>query len=269
MFRLTLRASSAIPLEVEGITPDKVAGLSVLEVAKLPIQYGNRSEPLGEFFEVIPDPYRMADLHFSGDTRNVKYIGAGMTRGRVFAEGRVGLHAGARMSGGSLILDFSAAGWLGAEMRGGTIEVRGSAGDQVGAAYRGSRRGMTGGTIYVRGSVGDELGLLMRRGSIIVEGACGEFAGASMIAGTLVLLGDVGERCGAGMKRGTILTTREPLLPPSFRFSCDYKPSFLPLYLRQLRETGVNFPSAFGVGTVRCFRGDLLAGGNGEVLVGG
>ncbi|MBP3955801.1 formylmethanofuran dehydrogenase subunit C [Gemmata sp. G18] len=269
MFKLTLRAPSAIPLELEGITPERVAGLSPLDVANLPVQHGNRSERLGEFFEVTPDRDRLADLHFAGDTRNVKHIGAGMKSGSVFAEGPVGLHAGAQMSGGSLVLDDGAADWLGAEMRGGTIEVRGAAGDQVGAAYRGSRRGMTGGTIFVRGSAGDELGLLMRRGMIVVEGTCGEFAGASMIAGTIVLLGDVGERCGAGMKRGTILTARQLFLPPSFRFSCDYKPSFLPLYLNHLRSMGANFSPVFGVETVRCFRGDLLAGGNGEVLIGG
>lgn len=267
MLKLTLRVPSTIPLELDGITPERVAGLSALEVAKLPVQHGNRTEPLGAFFEVVPDPRGFVDLHFAGDTQNVKHIGAGMTRGEIYAEGTVGMHAGAGMSGGSLVLDSGAAGWLGAEMKGGYIEVRGCAGDQVGAAYRGSRRGMTGGTIFVRGTAGDELGLLMRRGMIVVEGACGEFAGASMIAGTLVLLGEVGGRCGAGMKRGTILCAREPQLPLSFRFACDYRPSFLPLYLARLRDMGVTVPPAFGA-NVNCFRGDLLAGGRGEVLVG-
>src|SRR4051794_10433250 len=137
MLKLTLRAPSDIPLELEGITPERVAGLSPLEVAKLPIQHGNRSQPLGEFFHIAPDPHRLADLHFAGDTRNVKYIGAGMSRGSIFVEGNAGMHAGARMSGGELILDARCAGWLGAEMKGGYIEARAHAGDQVGAAYRG------------------------------------------------------------------------------------------------------------------------------------
>src|SRR5579859_8009190 len=147
MFKLTLRTPSTIPLELDGVTPERVAGLSPYDVAKLPVQHGNRSDALGEFFDVIPDPDRLADLHFAGDTRNVKSIGRGMATGRIFAEGPVGMHAGAEMRGGSLVLDDDAGGWLGAEMRGGTIEVRGHAGDQVGAAYRGSRRGMTGGRI--------------------------------------------------------------------------------------------------------------------------
>lgn len=267
MLKLTLRAPSSIPLEVEGITPERVAGLSPLEVAKLPVLHGNRSEPLGEFFEVAVSGTAIADLHFAGDTRSVKLIGARMSAGSVFVEGPVGMHAGAQMSGGSLVLDAGAAGWLGAELKGGYIEARGHAGDQVGAAYRGSRRGMTGGTIFVRGSAGDELGLLMRRGLIVVERECGQFAGASMIAGTLALFGAVGERCGAGMKRGTIFTAPEPQLPPSFRFACEYRPSFLPLYLTHFSKLGVNLPPGFGVGTLRCFRGDLLTGGKGEVLV--
>lgn len=268
MLKLTLRAPSTIPLELEGITPERVAGLSPLEVAKLPVQHGNRSEPLGAFFEIAPDPHRLADLHFAGDTHSVKHIGAGMTRGSIFVEGPAGMHAGARMSGGSIILDAGATEWLGAEMKGGSIEVRGHSGDQTGAAYRGSRRGMTGGQIVIRGSTGDELGLLMRRGLIVVERDCGEFAGASMIAGTLVLLGAVGERCGAGMKRGTILTAREPRLPPSFRYACEYRPCLVPMLAAGLRALHLTLPPAFGA-NLRCFRGDLLTGGRGEVLCAG
>lgn len=269
MLKLTLRAPSDIPLELDGIVPGRLADLSPLEAAKVTVLHGNRREPLGEFFEVVSDPRgTWADLHIAGDTRNVKHIGALMSAGRIFVEGPVGMHAGAQMSGGVLVLDSGAGDWLGAEMRGGSIEVRGSAGDQVGAAYRGSRRGMTGGEIVVRGAAGDELGLLMRRGLIVVGGACGQFAGASMIAGTLALLGGAGARCGAGMKRGTILSPHEPHLPPSFHFACEYRPTFLPLYLAKFRAMGANVPAGFGVGTVRCYRGDRLAGGKGEVLVG-
>lgn len=269
MLKLTLRAPSAIPLELDGILPERLAGLSPLEVAKLPVQHGNRSEPLGAFFDVVTNPRQTwADLHIAGDTRNVKLIGARMSSGRISVEGPVGLHAGAQMSGGRLFLDSSAGDWLGAEMTGGEIEVIGDAGDQVGAAYRGSRRGMTGGVIRIRGSAGAELGLLLRRGLIVVEGACGEFAGASMIAGTLVLFGEVGERCGAGMKRGTILTAREPHLPPSFRYACDYRPAFVSMLLGELRKIGVRVPDGCGT-MLKCFRGDLLAGGRGEVLCAG
>ena len=265
MFKLTLRTPSAVPLELDGVTPERVAGQSALEVAKLPVQHGNRTEPLGEFFTVGPRTHPKADLQFAGDTRTVKGIGAGMTGGFVYVENSVGMHAGARMTGGTLVIDGGAADWLGAEMRGGAIEVRGNAGNQVGAAYRGSRRGMCGGSILLRSSAGDELGLLMRRGVIVVQRDCGEFAGASMIAGTIAVFGGTGPRLGAGMKRGTILAAREPDLPASFRLACEYRPSVLHLLNGEIGRLGsaLRFPTH----AARCFRGDLLTGGRGEVLV--
>jgi formylmethanofuran dehydrogenase subunit C len=150
-------------------------------------------------------------------------------------------------------------------MRGGSIEVRGSAGNQVGAAYLGSRRGMAGGSIFIRGSAGDELGLLMRRGVIVVDGNCGEFAGASMIAGTIAVFGGTGPRLGAGMKRGTIIAARAPELPASFRLACEYRPSVLHLLNGEIARLGS--ASRFPTRPTRCFRGDLLTGGRGEVLV--
>lgn len=266
MAKLTLRALTSIPLEMDGVTPECVRGLSALEVARIPVQHGNRSEPLGEHFDVNVLKIVNADLHLAGDTGSVKGIGAGMTRGTIFVEGGVGMHAGARMTGGTLTVDGDAGDWLGAEMSGGLIEVRGQAGNQVGAAYRGSRCGMAGGTIVLRGGAGDELGLLMRRGMIVVAGACGEFAGASMIAGTIVALEGAGGRLGAGMKRGTFLTRIAPDLPPSFTCACEYYPSFLTLLERRLAELQVDaiFPISK---PVRCYRGDLLTGGRGEVLV--
>ena len=268
MIRLTLRVPSTIPLELDGITPDRIANLSAIDVGKLPVFHGNRREPLGEFFQVEPGNRGKADIVFAGDTRNVKSIGAGMRSGFVFVENAAGMHAGAKMSGGSLVIDSGAGDWLGAEMTGGEIEVRGSSGHLVGAAYRGSRRGMSGGTILIRGNAGDEVGLLMRRGLIAVEGNLDAFAGASMIAGTIVVGGHVGERLGAGMKRGTLLISgSKPNLPPSFAFSCEYRPAFLGLLLRHLRKLEESLAQRFDVPTIRYYRGDRLTGGNGEVLV--
>ncbi|QDU19978.1 formylmethanofuran dehydrogenase subunit C [Urbifossiella limnaea] len=267
MLLLTRRAPSPIPLEVEGIVPEKLAGLSRLEAARLPVYHGNRTEPLGEWFDVAGDA---ADgvVRFAGDTATVKHVGAGMTTGRVEVEGGVGMHAGAGMRGGSLTIHGDAGDWLGAEMKGGRIAVFGSAGSQVGAAYRGSRRGMTGGEIHVRGSAGDEVGLLMRRGLVAVGGACGQFAGASMIAGSVFVFGAVGGRAGAGMKRGTVFAGGGVVnLPPSFREACDYAPTFLPVYARHVARVGV-IPVGRAAARVRCWRGDLLHGGTGEVLVG-
>ncbi len=266
MLVLTRRASSPIPLEVEGVVPEKLAGLSLAEVARLPVFHGNRKEELGVWFDVAGDASDGV-IRFVGDTATVKYIGAGMTGGRIEVERGAGMHAGAALTGGSLTIHGDAGDWLGAEMKGGTIAVFGNAGSRVGAAYRGSRRGMTGGEIHVRGSAGDEVGLLMRRGLIAVGGACGEFAGASIIAGSVFAFGPLGGRAGAGMKRGTVFAGGGVgELPPSFRETCGYTPTFLPIYLRYVAQAGV-IPVGRTAIRVRCWRGDLLHGGTGEVLV--
>lgn len=258
MFTFTRRESSPIPLDVTGILPEKLAGLSALEVARLPVLFGNRTEELGQHFDVKPG--RRFDLQFAGATANVHSVGKGMTGGILFCENDVGRHAGARMSGGQLILDMGAGDWLGAEMRGGFIQAHDSVGDCVGAAYRGSRRGMTGGKIELLLHAGHELGLLMRRGTIIVHGDTGEFTGASMIAGTIAVRGTLGARAGAGMKRGTILALGGVAeVSAGMRYSCEYSPSVLPLLGKTL-----NLPVP---ARVRCYRGDVLTGGRGELLV--
>lgn len=262
MFLLKRRESSLIPLEVDGLTPSTLAPLSPIEVARLPVQHGNRREPLGEFFDVIPTPGD--ELRFTGPLGQVHGIGLGLAEGLIRVEGDCGRHAGARMTGGRLVIHGNAADWLGAEMRGGMIDLQGNAGQLAGAAYRGARRGMTGGVIHIRGHAGDELALLMRRGIIRVDGPVGPFAGASLIAGTLLLLGGAGPRLGAGMKRGTILLRgTEAPVPASFRVACRIRPTFLSLY----RSSFADWPLSLGQLEMTCYRGDLLTGGRGEVFV--
>ncbi len=264
MFKLIHRVSSSIPLDVEGIIPERLKNLSPHEVAQLSVLHGNRREELGNFFDVQSS--KIAELHFAGDTSNVHNIGKQMHEGRIFVENFAGRHLGAQMIGGSITVDASASDWLGAEMRGGSIEVRGCVGNCAGAAYRGSRLGMKGGSIFIRGEAGDELGSLMRRGMIVVQGKVGTFAGTSMIAGTLALLGGAGGRLGAGMKRGTILAREDAEPSAGFRYSCNYEPQTLPLLYREICK----FDDALLADaplTVRCHRGDILTGGKGELWI--
>jgi formylmethanofuran dehydrogenase subunit C len=267
MLTLTLRVPPTLPLELDGLTPDRLAGLSAADVAKRPLPCGNRTDLLGEFFAVAGDPSDGV-LSLVGDCSRIKGIGAAMTGGTVRVDGPVGAHAGAGMAGGSLQIRGTAGDWLGAEMKGGEIVVDGDAGHLAGAAYRGSRRGMTGGVIRIAGTAGDELGLLMRRGLIVVGGAAGAFAGASLIAGTIIAAGGVGPRAGAGMKRGTLLIAGAlPELPPGFAYSCEYRPQYLGFLLTQVRH--VPGLGGFDVPAVKCYRGDMMHGGNGEVLIAG
>lgn len=251
MIKLTLRQATSIPLEVDGILPETLSGLSNLAIAKLPILHGRHTVELGEFFTVNG---RSADkVRFTDTTMSVKGVGQGMAFGSIVVEGDAGMCAGAEMRGGCLEVEGSVSDWLGAEMHGGMIMVKGNAGDCVGASYRGSRHGMTGGTITVHGTVSHECGLLMRRGWINALSDVGDFAGASMIAGTLSINGNAGRHLGAGMKRGSIILFGECELDAGFRYSCRYESTYLAAVM------GLYEP-------VRCYRGDILTGGKGEVL---
>jgi formylmethanofuran dehydrogenase subunit C len=266
MLRLHYRGTTTIPVEAEVITPDNLAGKSVPEIAALPLQHGNTQVPLGDFFQVEGDAGDR-DLVIEGDCGRVKWLGAGMTSGRLTFRGNAGMHLGAEMTGGEIRVHGDAGDWVGAEMRGGRIHVHGKAGHLVGAAYRGSRSGMRGGVILVDGSAGNEVGGNMRRGLIAVGGDVGDFAGVSLIAGSLFLFGRLGVRLGAGMKRGTLAVFSEPpLLLPTFRFDCVYRPVFLALYLRQLRAWDFVAALPYVDGLCRRYSGDLVGLGKGEVL---
>jgi formylmethanofuran dehydrogenase subunit C len=269
MLELRFTNSDTIPVETDGLTPDRLAKLSLNDVESLPICHGNRTARLGDFFKVTGDAAD-GEVHIEGDCRHVTHIGAGMGGGRLTIDGFAGTHLGARMTGGTIELRGDADDWAGAEMRGGQIHVHGSAGNHAGSAYSVSRRGMRGGVLLIDGDAGNELGSAMRRGIIGVGGNCGEFAAAAVIAGTILVFGSIGRYPAAGLKRGTVMTFGPPpQLLPTFRFDCSYRPAIMDLYLRQLRWWGFAMPDAVLRGPVRRFRGDFAALGKGDLLVWG
>ena len=225
---LNLIQQPEVPLEVEGIVPDRVREMSATEIEVLEVFHGNRPGKLRDFFRVEGDPSDGV-LIWEGDMSRVHWIGAKMSDGTIRVAGNAGRHLGSEMSGGEIHVDGDAGDWVGGELHGGLINVHGDAGHLIGAAYRGSMRGMSGGTILVHGSGGNEIGHTMRRGLIAVGGGCGDLAGFNMLAGTIVVFGTVGIRHGAGMKRGTIalLGDDRPDLLLSYFRACRCRPDIL------------------------------------------
>lgn len=264
---LQYTSQTSLPVEVEGITPDRLQSKSLAEIERLEIFHGNQKLPLAELFRISGDPAdgRLELAVLAG----VHWIGAGMTSGAIHVRGDAGRHTGSQMQGGEICVDGSAGDWLGAEMHGGLIRVAGRGGHSVGGAYRGSPRGMTGGTILVAGDVGQEAGHSMRRGLLAIGGAAGDLVGASMIAGTILVIGSCGTRPGAGMRRGTIglLGPQAPQLLPTFRRGVCARPLILELLLRHLR--GLEFPVARELLAANywSYHGDFLTSGRGELLV--
>lgn len=262
---LTLKRPPHVPLEAEVLTPDVIAPLSHGEVCALPVVLGKRQLRLDEFFEV--DGPGSEELEIRGDVGRVKWIGRGMTRGRIAIAGNAGMHLGAYMKGGTIEVTGNASDWIGAEMAGGLIRIGGDAGGQVGAAYRGSLSGMKGGTILVEGSAGIELGMRMRRGIIAVKGRVRDFAGLQMKGGTIVLMGGAEIRTGAWMVRGTIVALTPVRLLPTFSYACAYNPEFLRLYAKHLQAYGFCIPVEIKDGSYQLYRGDTAVPGKGEILV--
>jgi formylmethanofuran dehydrogenase subunit C len=262
---LTLKERPHVPLEAEMLTPDVLGKLRQEEVRALPVVLGKRQCQLGDFFAV--EGPGSENIEIRGDVGRVKWIGRGMTRGRIRVVGNAGMHLGAYMKGGSIEVDGNASDWIGAEMKGGLIHIKGNAGGQIGAAYRGSLSGMNNGTILIEGSAGIELGMRMRRGLIVVKGAVKDFAGLQMKGGTIVLMGGAEIRTGAWMVRGTIIALKPVRLLPTFAYACAYNPVFLRLYTKNLQSLGIAIPCEPHEGSYRRYSGDSSVPGKGEILV--
>ena len=64
---LTLREPPAVPLEAEGLTPDRLAGLPREEIEALTVWHGNQQAPLADFFTVSGNDGE--ELRVEGDLR--------------------------------------------------------------------------------------------------------------------------------------------------------------------------------------------------------
>jgi formylmethanofuran dehydrogenase subunit C len=261
---LTLREPPTVPLETEGLTPDRLAGRRRGEIEAITVWHGNRRVRLADFFTVSGDADE--ELRVEGDLRRVKSLGAGITAGRMIVAGDAGMHTGASMRGGELVVEGDVGDFAGGSMGGGRLVVQGSAGHHLGGSQPGERAGMRGGEILVHGDVGDQVGAGLRRGLIAVGGRVGDAAGLRMLAGTIVALSGLGARPGAGMRRGTIVAMSQVTLLPTFAFACSYRPPFLGLYLRHLRALGLPLTDEQIEGRYARWCGDGLELRRGEIL---
>jgi len=265
MITLTLKEQPVVPLEAESISPDVTSSLAHDALRALPVFLGKRQCHLDDFFDV--EGAASDELEIRGDARKVKWIGRGMTRGRIRIVGNAGMHVGAYMKGGTIEVTGNASDWVGAEMIDGLIRIGGNAGGQIGAAYRGSQLGMKGGAILVGGTAGLEVGMRMRRGVIAIAGLVRDFAGLQMKGGTIFLLGGAELRTGAWMTRGTIVSLAPIPLLPTFSLACAYNPPFLRLYAKYLQALGCAIPHEARQGAYRRYSGDTSVPGKGEILV--
>jgi formylmethanofuran dehydrogenase subunit C len=262
---LTLREAPEAPVRAEAIVPDRIAGLSADEIGRLSVRHGNRATAIRDLFDVSGGG--SDDVRLEGDLSRVAGLGTGMAGGRLTIAGDAGAHVGAGMQDGEIVVEGDAGGWAGAGMSGGRLVVRGSAGPRLGGAYAGDRAGMRGGEILVHGDAGDEAGAGLRRGLIAVAGRTGAAAGLSALAGTVVALGPIGAHAGAAMRRASIVAMGPVDLLPTYAPACVYRPPFVRLCLRHLRDLGLPVTDEQIAGAYTRWSGDTLELGRAEILI--
>ena len=263
--RLTLRRPIDEPIEIDGLTPDRTATLSAVEIATVPVFVGSRRAALGDFFVV--DGERSERLHIAGDLRNVDGLGAAMTSGELLVDGSVGGRVGAGMTGGWIEIRGDAGDDAGVGLSGGALRITGDAGDRLGAAPAGAAKGMTGGEIVVKGSAGREVAARARRGLVAVGGDVGADAARAIIAGTLVVFGRTGTDPGRGSKRGSIVALGGIEIPSTYEYACTYQPTYVRMLLTYLdRRYGMTAAAGTLDGPYARYCGDAGHPGKGEIL---
>ena len=274
-----LRGTGSIDLS--GITPDRLTGLGIAAIERMPVEIDGRSQPLASAFVVSGDLDDDSSIECRGDFSRVHGIGAGMRAGRIEVIGAVGHRAGARMAGGELVIAGNAGNWLAAAMSGGVVRIAGDAGDDAAAAFPGEANGATGGLIVIAGSAGRLAAARMRRGIVAIGGDCGSGAGFELRAGTVVVAGMLGRHAGLGMRRGSIIAAGPSTVPgPNFQAGATWSPPFLRLLERRLLTAGFgpaahrpasSSPPALNWSRVSWtqWHGETVSGGRGEFWVRG
>lgn len=199
----TLREAPAQRLDLAPLTPDRLAGMSEGDIARIELQTTRERICAGDVFKIAVGD--AAQIRFDGGSERFDRIGASMNGGEIHIEGDVGIQTGRLMRGGRLTIKGHAGPWAASGMKGGMIEIGGNAGDRLGGPLAGEMAGMRGGVVVLRGNAGARAGDKLRRGMIVVEGKAGAQSGSRMIAGTLIVRGRAGPLPGYLMARGTLV----------------------------------------------------------------
>src|SRR5262249_19934662 len=133
---VSLRTPITEPLRVEGLTADRVAGLSECEIAALPAWLGARKAQLGDFFDVKGE--RSDRVRVVGALTNVHGVAAGMAGGELLIDGDGGRGVAQAMTGGLVVVGGDVGVDAARAMIAGTLVVFGRTGGRAG---RGSHRG--------------------------------------------------------------------------------------------------------------------------------
>jgi len=252
-------------VDVSSLTPEKLAGLSVAQIEKLPLRLNTVGITVADAFTVEKGDADRVVFRTSDD--GVEYIGAGIASGEIIVEGNAGIYAGRAMKGGTVRINGNAGDYAGAGKSGGFLEITGNAGDFVGAGLPGQTAGSSGGALVVRGNVGQRFGERLRRGVVIALGDAGPNCAARAIAGTIWVRGQVGDTPAQALKRATLLLEKAPPSLPTYLDCGVHELGILRVLLPSLdRLAGTNIAKTAS-GRAHRHMGCIGVDGRGEVLV--
>lgn len=263
--KLRLNTSPTGRINLSGINPTKLAGLSAAEVARLHVEAGPEKICLGDCFKV--EGTGNDTLVIEGTNARCDFIGAENKDGTIIVDGDAGFYAGRQMRGGRLEIRGNAGAFLASSLEDGLVVVDGSAGDNLGAPLRGERDGIGGGIVVVKGEIGNSAGARMRRGTIIASGKIGSGAGERMMGGTLWTATGFGTDAGIQMRRGTLIGPSVERMRPTFLDCGLHELGILNIMSRYLKETLGELAPHPITGSVRRFAGDMASIGRGEILL--
>ena len=263
----TLRQATKQRIDCSPLTPDKLQGKTIEEIAELPLVVGNKTSSVISLFSITPGDHQ--HIKIANSQSELDYIGEGMGAGKITIEGNVGAYLGLLMTAGEIEVNGSSDYFTGCEMAGGVIHIHGNAGNQVASVRPGRKNGMTGGTIIIAGNAGDRVGDHMRRGNVLIAGSAGDYCAARMISGTIMVLGEVGHHLGYAMKRGTVLLMKSPQygITANFNDCGQHSLAFLPLLLSSFKQWNSPFSTLVSFSSVQRYAGDMAGIGLGEILV--
>ena len=253
-----------MPIEVDSICPDVLAGKKMNEIKDLPAYEGKVVHKLSDVFDIsgkVSETPADIKIVVQKSTMKLRRIGERISAGEIEVHGDVGTHIGDSMSGGKIIVHGNADHYAGCQMTGGELQIKGNAGDYLGSAFRGEWRGMKGGKIIVDGDAGFEIAAWMRgtkktraKGEpfIHVKGNCGLHAGHHNHGGFLVIGGNCVGCAGSDMARGDVIIIGKTDILASFIDSGEEA--------AEVESIGVKGP--FTV-----YKGDQGIGGKGRLYI--
>ena len=261
---LTLKSRPPFRLDMSGVVPHLMHGLSARALAKLDLTTSRVPVPLGDWFRIVGTPG--SDLVIYDACPQLDQVGAALQEGNIVIAGDVGLGAGAGMTGGHITVHGNVGAYGCAMMQGGTMDIMGNAGDNLAGASIGSLDGMRGGALHVRGDAGAGAGDRMRGGMIVINGDAGPQAGRRLGGGTLMIGGKAGPEAGVLMRRGTLYLNEAEPLPLGF-VDCGTPDLVFHKWLAHQLQPYGRGAVALARARLRRYQGDMADLGKGEIFL--